>query len=88
VRVFIVEAPLHPDAGLFYDTSTRARFLRLVDELRREYGVEFVPVESFGTLRREDFGDLLHLSLESARPFTARIVDELEARLGTPGVLE
>jgi hypothetical protein len=85
VRVFIVEAPLHPDAGLFYDTSTREGFLRLVDELERDHAVEFVPVERFGALQREDFGDLLHLGLDSARSFTARIVDEVEASLGPAG---
>ena len=62
VEVILVEAPNHPEAAEFYDTTIRTEFLNFADRLEQELGARFVPVEASGPYRSEDFTDLTHLN--------------------------
>ena len=75
IAVVIVEPPIHPGAGVLYDTSIRGDFLDFARGLAREEGVRFVPLEAGPGYVEEDFGDLTHLEKSGVIKFTGVITE-------------
>jgi hypothetical protein len=84
-EVIVIEPPLYPGVDALYDARTRDDFLAFAEDLVREYGVHFVPLEAGPGYAKEDFGDLTHLDMGGASKFTRHVISLLRELLDDEG---
>jgi hypothetical protein len=80
VLVVAVELPIHPIGDLAHDQRNRGAFRRIMEDMARAEGFEFIPLSARSPWQPEEFLDVVHLNAIGAERFTAQLV-ELSRRL-------
>ena len=70
IAIILVEAPLHPISQRLYDPALREDFEGFAQRLVEDFDVHFVPLDSMRKFRKNDFLDLMHVSLAGRAELT------------------